>query len=640
MKPASELRPLWAPTPDQVESSQLIQFMRANPTFPKGGYADLHRFSCDDPEQFWSSVWDFSNLIGDRGQSVLDGPLKFMDSTWFPKARINYAENLLTSWVEQEQPALIYRDETGARQSISGTELNERVARVAGALHALGITSGDRVAAMLPNNIDTCVLMLATTKLGGVWSSCSPDFAASAAVDRFKQIQPRLLFGCRGYHYNGKFHDCSHRLVEVRAALDKRVDAHYAAEFVASANGAEPFDGWVRQRFDAPLYIMFSSGTTGVPKCMVHSIGGTLIQHQKEHRLHCDFKQGDRVFFYTTCGWMMWNWLVSVLACGATACLWDGAPFSPNSHALLDYIEDETITHFGISPAYLAHLATKQIRPVQSHNLSSLRSVLSTGSPLLGPQFEWFYDHFAKNVRLSSISGGTDILGCFALGNPTLPVYAGQMQCIALGMDVAFAPNSDDPASHVGELICRTPFPSAPTQFWGDSNNEKYKQAYFANDPTVWRHGDLGEITPQGGVVIHGRSDAVLNRDGVRIGTAELYRPLSSIDEVREAVAIMYEPKQKSRPKILLFVQLAADQELTSALTKRIRNAIVEHTSPRHAPNHIVSVTDLPRTRSGKLSELAVKDVIHERPVAQLNALANPDSLDAVKAAMDTLNIT
>ncbi len=626
---------LWSPSAAEVAATQLDGFRRRT---GHADYASLHAWSIRSPDQFWRALWDTAEIVGDPGGVVVEHLDRMPGAQWFPHARLNYAENLLRR--RDDAVALIYRDETGHRESLTFAELSSRVASVAAHLHDLGIGSGDRVAAIVPNRIETVVAMLATTALGAVWSSCSADFGASAIVDRFGQVEPKLLIGCDGYHYAGKWFDCTARLAEVTARLPSvrntvviRTNPHSRATLPTGSRAFEtllahstPLREFVRLPFSAPLYIMFSSGTTGVPKCIVHGIGGTLLQHRKEQLLHCDLTADQRLLFFTTCGWMMWNWLVSGLASGATVCLYDGSPFHPDLGVLLRYADEERVDHFGISPGFLSNLAKNHYVPRERHRLDGLKSILSTGSPLPAESFQWAYDNLAK-VRLSSITGGTDIMGCFALGNPTLPVYSGEIQSAGLGMAVAFFDDDGAPMPRgKGELVCTRSFPSMPIGFLNDPDGARYRAAYFERFPGVWHHGDYGEFTEHDGVVIHGRSDAVLNRGGVRIGTAEIYRQLETIDEVLECIAIGRDVGADI--EVILFVRLKAGVAFDAALEQRIRQTIRTGTSPRHVPDAVIAVPDIPRTRSGKLVELAVRDVVNGREVKNVGALANPEALD------------
>jgi acetoacetyl-CoA synthetase len=626
---------LWRPSDAAVAATQLDQFRRQT---GHSDYASLHAWSVRSPDQFWRALWNTAEIVGDPGSVVVEQLDRMPGAQWFPHALLNYAENLLHR--RDDAIALIYRDEAGRRESLTFAELATQVASVAAHLRDLGVAAGDRVAAVVPNRIETVVAMLATTALGAVWSSCSADFGASAIVDRFGQVAPKLLIGCDGYRYAGKWFDCTARLAEVVARLSSvritvviRTNPDADATLPAGSRAfgellahSAPVREFVRRPFSAPLYVMFSSGTTGVPKCIVHGIGGTLLQHRKEQLLHCDLTAGQRLLFFTTCGWMMWNWLVSGLATGATVCLYDGSPFHPDLGVLLRYAEEERVDHFGISPGFLSNLAKNHYVPRERHRLDGLKSILSTGSPLPADSFQWAYDNLAK-VRLSSITGGTDIMGCFALGNPTLPVYAGEIQSAGLGMAVAFFDDDGAPMQRgKGELVCTRPFPSMPIGFLNDPDGARYRAAYFDRFPGVWHHGDYGEFTEHDGVVIHGRSDAVLNRGGVRIGTAEIYRQMETIDEVLECIAIGRDVGADI--EVILFVRLKAGVAFDAALEKRIKQAIRTGTSPRHVPDAVIAVPDIPRTRSGKLVELAVRDVVNGREVKNVGALANPEALD------------
>jgi acetoacetyl-CoA synthetase len=624
--------PLYNPAPETVAQTNIEQFRQLTGA---SDFDALYQWSITQRESFWSTLWDFTGVIGEKGATVATSPNTMPGTRWFPEARLNYAENLLRN--PTGDAAIIAIDERGQLETITRAELTRRAARFATYLTDCGIAPGDRVAGIVGNRIDTTAAMLGTTWIGAVWSSCSPDFGTQAIIDRFSQIEPRVLVGCTGYSYNGKWFEVTEKLASVKASLPS---VKYS---IALSN--EPMQGWhrvdetdgdhgtipdfVRLPFDAPLYIMFSSGTTGVPKCIVHGIGGSLLQHLKEHQLHSDVSAGDRLFFFTTCGWMMWNWLVSGLASQAVLCLYDGSPFHPDPGSLSRFVEAAQINHFGISPGYISALAKADYAPNDHHDLSSLTGILSTGSPLPAESFDWAYEHIAP-VRLSSITGGTDIMGCFALGHPGKPVYRGEIQAPGLGMATDFF---DDAGKSVpagaadgkGELVCTRSFPSMPTGFWNDPDGARYRAAYFERFPGVWHHGDFGEFTPRGGVIIHGRSDAVLNRGGVRIGTAEIYRQVETVAEVLESIAIAQQWQDDVR--IVLFVRLREDASLDEELRQRIRTAVRAGASPRHVPDVIIEVADIPRTRSGKLVELAVRDVVHGRKVKNQGALANPEAL-------------
>ena len=562
---------------------------------------------------------------------------------FFRDARLNFAENLLR--YDDEQPALVFRSERGTRRVLSYKELRETVARIADGLRSAGVGEGDRVAAFMPNLPETMLGMLATASLGATWSSCSPDFGVHGVVDRFGQIAPKVLLTADGYFYAGKTLDSLGSMGEVLKHLpsvERVVVIPYTSaepdlgRLGAAASKATLWDAFgVAGRplqftsvpFNHPLYILYSSGTTGVPKCIVHGAGGTLLQHQKEHLLHTDVKRSDRLFYFTTCGWMMWNWLASGLATGATLVLFDGSPFHPDPGALWRMAEEERLTIFGTSAKYIAAMEKSSFVPIDSVDLTSLRTVLSTGSPLLPDGFDYIYRAVKKDVLLASISGGTDIVSCFALGCPTRPVNRGEIQCRGLGMRVDIFDDEGRPVrGDRGELVCTAPFPSMPVGFWNDPDGRRYRAAYFERFPGVWHHGDYAAITEHDGLVIYGRSDAVLNPGGVRIGTAEIYAAVEGLDEVVEALAVGQDWQNDVR--VVLFVRLKAGIELDDPLRKKIRDTIRAHTTPRHVPAKVVAVADLPRTLSGKITELAVRNVIHGLPVKNVDALANPQALE------------
>src|SRR5690554_1054854 len=559
------------------------------------------------------------------------------EARWFSDATLNYAAHLLQG--PAEQPALISISESGERRQLSFAELNAHVAGLQRSLRAAGVVAGDRVAAILPNGWQAVVGLLATSSLGAVWSSCSPDFGSRGVVDRFGQIEPKILIACGSYQYAGKRIDLGQRLAEVLPqlpSLEQLVVVGAPAQRPASsAVTVTDWDSFYQPGgvptflplpFDHPLYILYSSGTTGVPKCIVHRSGGVLLQHLKELGLHTDLNTGDRLFYYTTCGWMMWNWLVSGLAVGATLVLYDGAPFHPHPERLIDLIDSEGINAFGISARYLAALEKEQVRPTLSHQLDSLRCILSTGSPLSPEGFDYVYRDIKPDVQLSSISGGTDIVSCFALGSPTLPVWRGELQGAGLGMAVeVWNEDGHRVSGEKGELVCTRAFPSMPLGFWNDADDSRYRAAYFERFPGIWAHGDYAEQTEHGGLIIHGRSDAVLNPGGVRIGTAEIYRQVERMEEVVESVAVGQQWQGDVR--VVLFVLLRDGVELDEQLQQRIRSEIRQHASPRHVPARILAVKDIPRTRSGKIVELAVRNVVHGQPVSNTEALANPEAL-------------
>ena len=638
-------KPLWSPSGERIATSQVVQFMlfvRERHAVKVGpNYFSLHAWSLENPGAFWSAVWDFCGVLASqRGDAVLENADRFPGARWFPGARLNFAENLLR--FRDDRPALIALLENDERRVLTYGELYQQVAQVAASLRAAGVGPGDRVAGFMPNVAETVVVMLAATSIGALWSSCSPDFGLEGVVDRFGQIRPRVLFAADGYFYGGKTCDVLARVAGICARIDsiERVvvvpvanpdpdlDAIPGAELYAAFLDREATDiEFAQLPFDHPLYVMYSSGTTGRPKCIVHGAGGTLLQHLKEHRLAVDIQREDVFFYFTTCGWMMWNWLVSGLASGASLVLYDGSPLAGEGRVLLDAIDSEGITVFGTSARYIAALAKAGHRPARSHRLDSLRSILSTGSPLAPESFEYVYREFKSDVCLASISGGTDILSCFVGGTPVLPVHAGEIQAPGLGMAVDIWDESGRPLrGEKGELVCTAPFPSCPLGFWDDPDDSRFKAAYFERFPGVWAQGDYGEITPHGGYIIHGRSDAVLNPGGVRIGTAEIYRQVERIDDVLESIVIGQQWQGDVR--VVLFVVLRDGIALTDELRDAIRRSVRENATPRHVPAKIIQVSDIPRTISGKIVELAVRDVVHGRPVKNADALANPEALD------------
>jgi acetoacetyl-CoA synthetase len=647
---------VWTPSLERIRRANLTSFLervRASSAPDAARVLDfpsLYRWSVERPEAFWPEVWSFCGIIADEpaggppwdqvvvGLDRMAPPDPVRGPRWFPGARLNFAENLLR--YRDDQAALVFWNERGRQRSLSFGELAGEVASVAGALRDHGVVPGDRVAGFMPNIPETVIAMLATTALGAVWSSCSPDFGVNGVLDRFGQIRPRVLFCADGYRYAGKEIDSLQRVREVRERIpeiERVVVAAYLndrPEVSGIPNGVR-WDDWrgrgpaaslPRFPFEHPLYIMYSSGTTGLPKCMVHGAGGTLIQHLKELVLHTDLTRDDRIFYFTTCGWMMWNWVVSSLAVGATVVLYDGAPLSPRS-ILWDMAEQERVTVFGTSAKYLALAEKEGLEPGQTHDLSALRTILSTGSPLAGHSYDYAYSRIKRDLHLASISGGTDIISCFALGNPTAPVWRGELQTRGLGMAVEVFDESGQPVREQdGELVCTRPFPSMPVSFWNDPDGGAYRAAYFEHYPDTWRHGDWARLTEHDGLVILGRSDATLNPGGVRIGTAEIYRQVEQLPEVVESLVVGQEWQGDVR--IVLFVRLREGLSLDPLLADRIRRQIKDHTSPHHVPRKILQVADIPRTISGKITELAVRDVIHGRTVKNVDALANPGALE------------
>jgi acetoacetyl-CoA synthetase len=637
--------PLWTPSPERVAQANVTRFaamVAERHGVAVDDYAALHAWSVAHPALFWDAFWDFAGIVAQtKGERVLLDGDRMPGARWFPDARLSYAENLLQR--RDDAVAIVFHGEDKVRRRLTFAELYDAVSRLAGALGAAGVGSGDRVAGYLPNMPETIIGMLAASSLGAIWSSCSPDFGVRGVVDRFGQIEPKVLISADGYHYNGKAHDSRGKLAEILAELptvERVVVVPYLSErpdvsgvpravvltdFVADHPAGEiPF---VRLPFDHPLVVMYSSGTTGVPKCIVHGAGGTLIQHLKEHQIHTDLRRGDRLFYFTTCGWMMWNWLVSGLASGATLLLYDGSPFYPDGNVLFDYADQEAMDVFGTSAKYIDAVKKAGLEPRRTHRLERLRAILSTGSPLVPESFDFVYEQIKTDLCLSSISGGTDIISCFILGCPVLPVYRGEIQCAGLGMKVeAFDDEGRSLTGEKGELVCTAPFPSMPVGFWNDPDGARYRAAYFDKFPNVWCHGDYVERTANGGVVIYGRSDAVLNPGGVRIGTAEIYRQVEQLDEVVESLVIGQDWEGDVR--VVLFVVLRQGLELDGALRDAIKAQIRRNTTPRHVPARIVQVGDIPRTKSGKIVELAVREVVHGRPVKNKEALANPEALE------------
>ncbi|MBF8222071.1 acetoacetate--CoA ligase [Halomonas sp. 328] len=635
--------PLWQPSPPRRQATRLARLMHdvaRESGIAMDEYADLHAWSLAHPEAFWRRVWALG-VIGEPGERVLERPGAMPGARWFPEARLNFSANLLRR--RDDAIALVACDERGRREPLSHAELYRRVAGLAHTLAGLGVSAGDRVAGLVPNSEHALIAMLASTSLGAIWSSCSPDFGVQGVLDRFGQIAPRVLIAADGYHWNGKAIPLHDKLTALAGQLpglerllvfpflDPQAEPELGAipgamAWSAALDNEASDPPFTLLPFDHPLYVLYSSGTTGQPKCILHGAGGTLLQHLKEHQLHCDLGAEDVLFYYTTCGWMMWNWLVSGLAAGARLVLYDGSPFAPDQASLWRLAEREGVTCFGTSARYLTACAKAGLRPGRDHDLSALKTLLSTGSTLPHETFDYAYREIKADLLLASISGGTDIVSCFALGCPTRPVYRGQLQCRGLGMAVAVYNDAGQPVTgEKGELVCTRPFPAMPLGFWNDPEGKRYRAAYFARFPGVWAHGDYAELTAEDGVIIHGRADTVLNPGGVRIGTAEIYRQVEKVEEVLESLCIG-QPWQDD-VRVVLFVRLRDGLNLDEALRRRIRETIRTHATPRHVPTKILQVADLPRTRSGKLVELAVRDVIEGREVANREALANPEAL-------------
>ena len=638
---------IWAPSAQRIAGSNLTRFiacLNARLGLTLNGYGELYAWSVAEPGRFWSELAHFADVRAEWGAGPpIEHPERMPGARFFPTARLNFAENLLR--FRDEQLAILFTNERGAEQRLSYRELYEEVARVAAGLKEAGVGCGDRVCGYLPNLPQTLIAMLASASLGALWSCCSPDFGAHGVLERFGQIAPKVLFTADGYFYSGKRLDSLQTLGTVAAQLPslerivvipylgERADLGRLGPCAVRASHWQDFGTrattvrFTPLPFNHPLYILFSSGTTGVPKCIVHGAGGTLLQHLKEHLLHVDVQRTDQLFYYTTCGWMMWNWLATALATGATLVLYDGNPFYPDPGVLWRMAERARVTIFGTSAKYLSALQKNGYTPQREVDLGALKCILSTGSPLLPESFDFVYRSIKSDLHLASISGGTDIVSCFALGCPTLPVYRGELQCRGLAMRVEiFNAAAQSVRGERGELVCTAPFPSMPVAFWNDPDGRKYHAAYFERFPGVWHHGDYAELTAHDGLIIYGRSDAVLNPGGVRIGTAEIYSALQSLPELCEAIAVGQEWQGDVR--VILFVRLQEGATLEKALTERIRTAIRTQTTPRHVPAKIIAVPDLPRTRSGKLTELAVRELIHGRPVHNIEALANPQALE------------
>jgi acetoacetyl-CoA synthetase len=642
-------QPLWSPNSSAIEASQLTAFTRyasQQTGLSFANYSELHAWSVTDPGSFWTLYWDFTNV---QAATPATEPVhnldKFPGAQWFPDSALNFAENLLQE--RSEKTAFIALLENGDRRTFSYQDLYQQTAHIATQLNRLGLTAGERVAGWLPNIPETAIAMLATSSIGGVWSSCSPDFGAPGALDRFGQIEPKVLFACDGYHYAGRVIDITDKVRQVAREVDSIASIVWVSvlgeDLKLEPNEvlwrdwlelpAEPLQ-FAQLPFDHPLYIMYSSGTTGKPKCIVHGQGGTLLQHKKEQQLHLDLRADDTLFFFTTCGWMMWNWLVSALASRCTIVLFDGSPFHPSPSTMFDLCESEDVTVFGISAKFLGGAQKEGVNPVQTHNLTNLRMLISTGSPLTQEGFRYVYQDIKPDCHLVSMSGGTDLLSCFMLGNPNLPVYEGELQSAGLGMAVEIWDDEGrSMPSGKGELVCTVPFPSSPIGFWNDPDDTKYREAYFDRFPNVWVHGDYAELTSHQGYIIHGRSDAVLNPGGVRIGTAEIYRQVEQFDEVIDAVCVGQDWQDDVR--VILFVICRSGEALTESLIDAIKLRIRNYASPRHTPAKIIQVADIPRTMSGKIAELAVRDVIHGRPVKNTSALANPESLENFRQLED-----
>ena len=638
------LQPLWSPSAERIKATNMYRFMQqVNRSHTKNftEYDSLYQWSIDNLEAFWAELWQFAGIIASRGYDrVIDDTAKMVGAQWFMGSRLNFAENLLR--YRDDRPALIFRGEDRVRRTVSYRELYAEVAKVAAALRLAGIAPGDRVVGFLPNMPESIIAMLAATSLGATWSSCSPDFGIKGVLDRFGQTEPKILFTADGYFFKGKALDSLDRVARISQELpsierivvvpyiSERPELNGLAQGVLFSEFCAPETteiDFVQLPFEHPLYIMYSSGTTGLPKCMVQSAGGVLLNQVKELLLHTDLTRQDTIFYFTTCGWMMWNWLTTSLAVGATLVLYDGNPFHPAPDALWRMAEEEKITVFGTSAGYIAALKGTDVRPARQFGLGSLKALLSTGSPLPKEDFHFIYQEIKADMQLASISGGSDLNGCFALGNPMGPVYEGELQCRGLGMKVYAYDDAGKPViGQQGELVCTAPFPSMPIYFWDDDNGTKYQAAYFDQYPGVWTHGDFVEVTERGGLIMYGRSDATLNPGGVRIGTAEIYRILTAVSSIEDSVVVGQEWQKDIR--VILFVKMKPGVKLTDEIRDQVRKAIRTGASPRHVPAKIIAVQDIPYTLNMKKVELAVQNVIHGREVKNKDALKNPEALD------------
>ncbi len=623
-------RPLWTPSKKSCEAAQITLFrhkIAKEYAISLPDYQALFNWSIENPSEFWKNIWEESPIIHSAPYTqVLQNPTNMMDAHWFEGAQLNFAENLLR--YRDNAPAIIFYSETGDRQQLSYKELYSHVAKLAHYLRTKGVKASDRVVALMPNLPETVIAMLAVTSIGAIWSSCSPDFGVQGVLDRFVQIEPKLLFSSNSYSYKGKTIDCGEKIDALLENIPSIKEVLLTENLQTIFSSDEEHELIFEQLpFNHPVYIMYSSGTTGMPKCIVHGAGGTLLEQFKELKLHVDLQREDNIFYFTTCGWMMWNWLLSSLGIGATVVLYEGAPLHPKATALFDMAEECEISVFGTSAKYLSAIEKAGVTPIKTHDLHNLRMICSTGSPLLSESFDYVYTQIKQNLCLASISGGTDILGCFALGNPTAPVYRGELQARSLGMHVQIFNNEGKPIHNSpGELVCTNPFPSMPVFFWNDSDKKKYHASYFETFEGVWRHGDWAKISDQDGMIIYGRSDTTLNPGGVRIGSAEIYRQVDSFSEIQESLVVGQQINHDER--MLLFVILAKEETLSENLSKRIKERLRSECSPRHVPAKIIDVADIPRTVNGKISELAVKNAINGLPIKNRHALANPEALD------------
>jgi acetoacetyl-CoA synthetase len=648
-------KPIWIPSEERIKAANLTRFINlVNERFglKLNTYHDLQKWSVNNIPNFWALIWEFGEVRASVPyESVVTNLDDMLGVTWFPGARLNFAENLLR--YRDDRTALTFRGEGQEAVRLTYAQLYDKVARLAEALRQSGVKVGDRIAGFMPNMIETVIAMLAATSLGAIWSSCSPDFGVKGILDRFQQIEPKILFTANGYSYNGRVFDSLERVSSVLGeipSVEKVIVVPYTdtSPDISQIPNSVLFNDYISVRpeseiqfeqlpFDHPIYIVYSSGTTDKPKCVVHRAGGILIQHLKELILNTDMKRDDTIFYFTTCGWVMWNWLVSSLTQGASIILYDGSPFFPDETTLFKLVKDENTSIWGTSPRYLATIEKAGIRPDEQYDLPNLKTMISTGSPLSIENYQFVYRYIKPDIFLNNISGGTEAIACFGIGNPVSPIYAGEMQGLGLGMDVhVFDDEGKSITEQEGELVCTKPFPSMPLKFWNDDNNQKYRSTYFEMYPNVWRHGDNARITNNGGLIISGRSDATLKPGGVRIGTAEIYRQVETVEEIQDCLVIGQEWDNDVR--IILFVKLNEGVEFNEALIQKVRNVIRNNASPRHIPAKIIPVADIPYTVNGKKVELAVRNIIHGKPVQNIDALANPDALELYKNLKELQN--
>jgi len=641
-------QPIWIPSEERIKEANLtgfINLVNERYSIHLNTYGELHKWSVNNIPNFWALMWEFGGVLSSESyKSVVTNINDMLGVKWFPGARLNFAENLLR--YRDDRTALTFKGEGRETVRLTYAQLYDQVAHLAEALKQSGVKVGDRVAGFMPNMIETVVAMLATTSLGAIWSSCSPDFGVKGILDRFQQIEPKILFTANAYSYNGKLYDSLERISSVVSeilSIEKVIVVPYTEKSpdISKVPKSILFDDYISVKtkseiqfeqlpFNHPIYIVFSSGTTDKPKCVVHRAGGILLQHLKELMLNTDMKREDIIFYFTTCGWVMWNWLVSSLSQGASIVLYDGSPFFPDEAALFELIRDERVDIWGTSPRYLSTIEKAGLNPAANYNLESLKTIISTGSPLSVENYQFVYQHIKPDVFLNNISGGTEAIACFGIGNPVGPIYAGEMQGLGLGMNVqVFDDKGVSVTGQEGELVCTAPFPSMPLRFWNDKSNQKYRSTYFEMYPNVWRHGDNARITDKCGLVISGRSDATLKPGGVRIGTAEIYRQVETVEEIQDSLVVGQEWENDVR--IILFVKLVKGEVFNEALIQKLRNVIRNNASPRHIPAKIIPVDDIPYTVNGKKVELAVRNIIHGRPVQNRDALANPDALELYK---------